>query len=116
MATKQADELVVLRDGGKCHVVDVSEISMIAVSGNYLSVTVHGKDLIHRGSLRRCESLLPSTFFRANRDCVINLALVTPMNVSGRSIEVMVGDREIIMSRKRSSLFMRQRTLWRKSK
>lgn len=55
-----------------------SEIWMLEVSGNYTRVCLeNGNSFLIRRRLHECEEELdPAVFFRANRQCIVNLGYV----------------------------------------
>jgi DNA-binding LytR/AlgR family response regulator len=107
-----ADHVVFLRAGCRSRVVRVGDIVTIDVAGNNMTVKLSGDEaaVVVRGSLVRCLQKLPAElFFRAGRDCVVNLGQVARVDAAARNIVLrMKGGREVVMSRKQSLVFGRQ--------
>lgn len=82
----RADDQVFLRDGERCWFVQLGQVSRIEVDGNYATVHFRGEKAMLGRSLATLESRLdPALFFRANRNTLVNLRMVT-------AIELSVGD------------------------
>jgi two-component system, LytTR family, response regulator len=110
------EPVVFLSDGVKYWLGPVSDIVSIEVEGNYSHVLISsGQKLMIRGSLAKWENGLPSSiFFKAGRDCIINLGKVTeikPHN-SKQLVFTMTGDNEVIMSRAQTIKFRRTRGIF----
>jgi DNA-binding LytR/AlgR family response regulator len=107
-----ADHVVFLRAGCRSRMARVGDIVTIDVSGNNMTVKLSNEDgaVMVRGSLKRCLQKLPADlFFRAGRNCVVNLGQVARVDAAARQIALRMRDgREIVMSRKQSRLFGRQ--------
>lgn len=107
-----ADHVVLLRAGCRSRVARVGDIVTIDVSRNDMTVTLSDVEapVVIRGSLDRCLRKLPAEmFFRASRDCVVNLLQVARVDAAARNIVLrMKNGREVVMSRKQSLLFGRQ--------
>jgi len=107
-----ADHVVFLRAGCRSRVARVGDIVTIDVSKNDMTIKLSGDDVavVVRGSLERCLRKLPAElFFRACRNCVVNLGQVARVDAAARQIVLrMKNGREIVMSRKQSLLFGRQ--------
>lgn len=83
---KSLDAHIFIREGERCHFIKFREISRIAVEGNYVRVHFGVMSAPVLRSLNYVEAKLdPQTFFRANRQEIINL------NFIGR-IEPWIGD------------------------
>jgi DNA-binding LytR/AlgR family response regulator len=108
-----ADHVVFLRAGCRSRLVRVGDIVSIEVSGNDMTITLSNEGdgaVVVRGSLVRCLRKLPAElFFRAGRNCAVNLLQVARVDAAARQIALrMKNGREILMSRKQSLLFGRQ--------
>lgn len=108
------DKQIFIKDGEKCWLVKINDISIFEIVGNYTRVFFDGnKPLIYK-SLVQIEEKLPSdVFFRANRQQIININHVK--NVvswfNGKlKIEMNSGE-EIEISRRQSYLFKEQLSL-----
>jgi two-component system LytT family response regulator len=67
-------EKVFLRDGDKCWYISLNEIRLIESAGNYAKIHFDKfQPLIHRTLNSLDERLSDDTFFRANRQQIINL-------------------------------------------
>jgi two-component system, LytTR family, response regulator len=107
---------ICLSDNVNYWVGPIRNISFLEQDGNYCKFTIANASLRLniRGVLHHFETKLPSSlFFRANRECLINLSHVKHMRAHDpkRYSFIMVNDNEIIMSRKQSVLFRRTKSL-----
>jgi DNA-binding LytR/AlgR family response regulator len=107
-----AESVVFLRDGCRSRMVRVGDIVTIDVSGNNMTVKLSNDEdgaVVVRGSLSRCLRKLPAElFFRAGRDCVVNLGQVARVDAAARQIVLrMRNGREVVVSRKQSLLLGR---------
>ena len=77
------DDFVLLTDDIKSWIVRIEDISLLEAHGDFTLVHFpHGKLLIRR-SLKDCERRLDSSiFFRARRDCIVNLSQVKQPRLS----------------------------------
>ncbi len=112
-ASGQEDKLtsndqVFVKDGEKCWFVQLSEIRLFEVSGNYTTVYFdNSKPMITR-TLNYLESRLDDkTFFRANRQQIINLKWIERIEpwFSGSLRIYMKGGEEIDVSRRQTLKF-----------
>jgi DNA-binding LytR/AlgR family response regulator len=110
-----ADSVVFLRDGCRSRMARVGDIVSIDVSGNNMTVRLSNEEgaVVVRGSLERCLQKLPADlFFRASRNCAVNLGQVARVDAAARNIALrMKNGREVVVSRKQSLLFGRRFTL-----
>lgn len=68
------DDFVVLTDNIKCCILRMSDLLRLEAEGNYSRVYWIGSSMLIRRPLRDCEKRLDrSKFFRARRDCIVNL-------------------------------------------
>ena len=109
--TFSLDKQIFIKDGEKCWLVKVQDISIFEIVGNYTRVFFdNNKPLIYK-SLAQIEEKLPNdVFFRANRQQIININHVKKVVswFSGKlKIEMNTGE-EIEISRRQSYLFKEQ--------
>lgn len=105
------DKQIFIKDGEKCWLVKIEDISMFEIVGNYTRVFFSGnKPLIYK-SLAQIEEKLPQdVFFRANRQQIININHVKKVVswFNGKlKIEMNSGE-EIEISRRQSYIFKEQ--------
>jgi two-component system LytT family response regulator len=102
---QHSPEHVFIREGERCHFVKFRDISRIAVEGNYVRVFFLSQSALLPRSLNYVEERLePNTFFRANRQEIINLnfiARIEPWIGDGLMI-VMQDGTEVISSRRQA--------------
>jgi two-component system LytT family response regulator len=110
-----SNDFVYVADSAKGWVVRASEICTVETCGNYTQITLHtGDKLLIRRAFKRCEQKLdPMMFFRANRQCIVNLNYVrqTRMLDAKRILFVLANGREIPLSRNHSLLLKRNMSL-----
>lgn len=102
------EKRVFVKDGERCWLVKLSEIRMFEVYGNYSRVYFDNhKPLILRSLNQLEERLDPSTFFRANRQQMINLNAVEKVDTwfNGRLKVTVVGGAEVEISRRQAVRF-----------
>ena len=108
------DYYVLLTDDIKSWIVRIEDISLLEAHRNFTLVHFpHGKLLIRR-SLKDCERRLDSSmFFRASRDCIVNLSQVKQSRLSkDRGLIFLLKDgKEVVLSRRQSVLFRKTRGL-----
>ena len=105
------DKQIFIKDGEKCWLVKIQDISMFEIVGNYTRVFFeNNKPLIYK-SLAQIEEKLPEdVFFRANRQQIININEVKKVVswFNGKlKIEMNSGE-EIEISRRQSYIFKEQ--------
>jgi two-component system LytT family response regulator len=105
------DKQIFIKDGEKCWLVKIKDISLFEIVGNYTRVFFEcNKPLIYK-SLAQIEEKLPSdVFFRANRQQIININHVKKVVswFNGKlKIEMNTGE-EIEISRRQSYIFKEQ--------
>lgn len=105
------DKQIFIKDGEKCWLVKIQDISMFEIVGNYTRVFFeNNKPLIYK-SLSQVEEKLPNdVFFRANRQQIININHVKKVVswFNGKlKIEMNSGE-EIEISRRQSYIFKEQ--------
>ena len=103
-----ASEQVFVKDGERCWFVQLGEIRLFEVDGNYTKVLFEDhKPMIPR-TLNYLETRLdPKTFFRANRQQIINLKWVEKIEpwFSGSIKIFMKGGHEVDVSRRQTQRF-----------
>jgi two-component system LytT family response regulator len=99
-------ERVFVRDGERCWLVRIDEISLLRSEGNYTRVIFAGNQPLIPRSLAQIEPRLdPAIFFRANRAEVLNLrrvVAVTP-EADGYTISLRGGP-DVVVSRRQAKL------------
>lgn len=105
------DKQIFIKDGDKCWLVKIKDISLFEIVGNYTRVFFDAnKPLIYK-SLAQIEEKLPSdVFFRANRQQIININHVNKVVswFNGKlKIEMNSGE-DIEISRRQSYIFKDQ--------
>ena len=96
---------LMLHDGDKVQLVTLNDIEKLTSIGNYVLVRGSNIDMMVLGSLSNLEKRLdPRYFFRANRQCIVNLRKVTKSEVGikgGYSLRMETGD-TVEVSRRQS--------------
>lgn len=113
---RNPEDYVFLSDGVKYWVGPVSDIVSVEQTDNYTNFSLRsGQKLMIRGVLGRWETKLPtSLFFKASRDCIVNLMHIKHLRAydAKRLSFIMVNsDIEIILSREQSILFRKSKRL-----
>jgi two-component system, LytTR family, response regulator len=107
-------DFVLLNDDIKHWIVRIEDISLLEAHQNFtIAHFPNGKVLIRR-SLADCERRLDSSmFFRASRDCIVNLSQVKQSRLSkDRGLIFLLKDgKEVVLSRRQSFLFRKTRGL-----
>ncbi len=105
------EKQIFIKDGEKCWLVKVQDISLFEIIGNYTRVFFEGnKPLIYKSLSQIEDKLPPDIFFRANRQQIININHVNKVVswFNGKlKIEMNSGD-EIEISRRQSYIFKDQ--------
>ncbi|MGB3605546.1 LytR/AlgR family response regulator transcription factor [Psychroserpens sp.] len=108
------DKQIFIKDGEKCWLVKIKEISLFEIVGNYTRVFFDGNTPLIYKSLAQIEEKLPhEVFFRANRQQIINIHHVKKVVswFNGKlKIELQSGE-EIEISRRQSYMFKEQLSL-----
>jgi LytTr DNA-binding domain len=102
------DDFVLLIDDMECLMVGTEDISLLEAHRKFTLVHIPDGKFLVRRSLKDCERRLDSsTFFRANRGCVVNLGHVIQSRFleDGRLSFTLRDGKEIVLSRRRSVLF-----------
>jgi two-component system LytT family response regulator len=108
------NDFVLLNDEIKHWIVRIEDISLLEAHQNFtIAHFPSGKVLIQRSSAD-CERRLDSSmFFRASRDCIVNLSQVKQSRLSkDRGLIFLLKDgKEVVLSRRQSVLFRKTRGL-----
>ena len=108
------NDFVLLNDDIKHWIVRIEDISLLEAHQNFtIAHFPNGKVLIRR-SLADCERRLDrSMFFRASRDCIVNLSQVKQSRLSKDRglIFLLMDGKEVVLSRGQSILFRKTRGL-----
>ncbi|MEO1053759.1 MAG: LytTR family DNA-binding domain-containing protein [Bacteroidota bacterium] len=102
------DHQVFVKDGEKCWFVTLKEVKMFEVDGNYTKIHFEDYQPMIPRTLNYLESRLdPKTFFRANRQQIINLRWVERIEpwFSGSIRIYMNGGQEVDVSRRQTQRF-----------
>lgn len=109
--TLSLEKQIFIKDGEKCWLVKIQDISMFEIVGNYTRVFFeNNKPLIYKSLIQIEEKLPNDVFFRANRQQIININHVKKVVswFNGKlKIEMKSGE-EIEISRRQSYLFKEQ--------
>jgi two-component system LytT family response regulator len=98
-------ERVFVRDGDRCWIITLPDISLLESEGNYTRVHFNGQRPLIRRSLNALEGQLdPAMFFRANRQEILNLKWIekVDLGVAGGLSVTLRGGRAVEMSRRQS--------------
>jgi DNA-binding LytR/AlgR family response regulator len=108
------DDFVVLTDNIKCCILRMSDLLRLEAEGNYSRVYWIGSSMLIRRPLRDCEKRLdPTKFFRARRDCIVNLEHVKHTRIVDlmRYVFVLEDGTEVTLSRRQSLILRKSRSL-----
>jgi DNA-binding LytR/AlgR family response regulator len=108
------DDFVVLTDNIKCCILRMSDLLRLEAEGNYSRVYWIGSSMLIRRPLRDCEKRLDrSKFFRARRDCIVNLEHVKHTRIVDlmRYVFVLEDGTEVTLSRRQSLVLRKSRAL-----
>jgi two-component system, LytTR family, response regulator len=112
--TLRLDDFVFLSDNRKCWLIRTADIWLLEACGDHTRIHLPDGTVLVRRLLRDCERRLDSsTFFRATRDCVINLTHVkqTRLLDSSRVLFLLPNGQEVIVSGRQNVLFRKMRAL-----
>lgn len=106
-----APEHVFIREGERCHFVKFRDINRIIVEGNYVRVFFHRQSALLLRSLNYVEERLePNTFFRANRQEIINLNFIARIEPwVGDGLMILMEDGTEVISSRRQARELKQR-------
>jgi DNA-binding LytR/AlgR family response regulator len=91
------DDMIIVGEGYKGQLVRVGNISTIEVDGNDITVRVNGGERVTtRCSLARCKQRLPEHFFVTGRNCMVNLAEVSKVNMASRTFVLTMKDGTVV--------------------
>lgn len=99
---------IFIKDGEKCWLVKIGDISHFEIVGNYTRVFFEGESPMLYKSLNQVEEKLPEKyFFRANRQQIINTNFITSVVpwFNGKLKLTMTNGDDIEVSRRQSYLF-----------
>jgi len=102
------DDQVFVKDGDRCWFVQLSTVRLFEVDGNYTKIYFEDQRPMIPRTLNYLESRLdPKTFFRANRQQIINLKWVERIEpwFSGSIKIYMKGGHEVDVSRRQTQRF-----------
>jgi two-component system LytT family response regulator len=108
------DDFVFLSDNSKCWLIRTADIWVLEACGDHTRIHLPDGTALIRRPLRDCERRLDSsTFFRATRDCVINLTHVkqTRLLDPAHILFVLPNGNDVIVSGKQNILFRKMRAL-----
>jgi LytTr DNA-binding domain len=108
------DDFVFLSEGTKCWLIRTADIWLLEACADHTRIYLPDGTALVRRPLRDCQRRLDSsTFFRATRDCVINLTQVkqTRLLDCAHILFVLPNGKEVIVSGKQNLLFRRRRAL-----
>jgi two-component system, LytTR family, response regulator len=108
------DDFVVLTDNIKCSILRMSDLLRLEAEGNYSRVYWIGSSMLIRRPPRDCEKRLDkSKFFRARRDCIVNLEHVKHTRIVDlmRYVFVLQDGTEVTLSRRQSLVLRKSRSL-----
>jgi DNA-binding LytR/AlgR family response regulator len=112
--TLRLDDFIFLSDTTRCWLIRTAEIWFLEACGDQTRVQIQEAAVLVRRLLPECERRLDgSTFFRATRDCVINLLHVrqTRLLDSSRVLFVLPTGKEVVVSGRQNVLFRKMRAL-----
>jgi hypothetical protein len=108
------DGFVLLTDDCKCRLARLENISILEAFRNATLVHFAEDKFLIRRSLVEIERRLDtSIFFRASRDCIVNLSQVKQVRLlqDGGLIFLLKDGKEVLFSRRQSTLFRKIRGL-----
>jgi DNA-binding LytR/AlgR family response regulator len=108
------DDFVFLSGKGTCRLIRTREIWLLEACGGRTRVSIPGGTVVLRRTLAECERKLDRTaFFRATRDCIINLMHVkqTRLLDCSRVAFVLPNNKQVIVSGEQNAFFRKMRAL-----
>jgi two-component system LytT family response regulator len=108
------DDFVFLSGKGKCWLIRTADIWLLEACGGRTRIVMPGGSVVVRRTLPECERRLDNTtFFRATRDCIINLTHVkqTRLLDCSRVLFVLPNDKQIVVSGEQNAVFRKLRAL-----
>lgn len=100
------NQQVFVKDGDKCWFVELSNIMLFESEGNYVRVYFDDNKPMILKSLNNLEKRLDNkTFFRANRQFIVNLKSIAEVKnwFGGRLVAVLKNGKEVEVSRRQAS-------------
>ena len=108
------DDFVFLSSKGKCWLVRTADIWLLEACGSRTRIIMPEGTVTIRRTLSECERRLDNTtFFRATRDCLINLTHVkqTRLLDCSRVAFVLPNNKQIVVTGEQNAIFRRMRAL-----
>ena len=108
------DDFVFLSGKGTCCLIRTGDIWLLEACGGRTRVFIPGGAVVLRRTLAECERRLDNTaFFRATRDCIINLMHVkqTRLLDCSRVAFVLPNNKQVIVSGEQNAFFRKMRAL-----
>ena len=108
------DDFVFLSGKGTCCLIRTGDIWLLEACGGRTRVSIPGGAVVLRRTLAECERRLDNTaFFRATRDCIINLMHVkqTRLLDCSRVAFVLPNNKQVIVSGEQNAFFRKMRAL-----
>lgn len=105
------EKQIFIKDGEKCWLVKIKNITMFEIVGNYTRVFFENNKALIYKSLTQIENKLPQdVFFRANRQQIININHVKKVVswFNGKLKIEMISGEEVEISRRQSAVFKEQ--------
>jgi two-component system LytT family response regulator len=96
---------IFVRDGDRCWIVRLTDISLLESEGNYTRLHFGGNaPLIFRSLTTIAQRLSPATFFRANRSQIVNLSWIEAAenDIDGRLSIKLRNGKQVEISRRQS--------------
>lgn len=100
-----AHHQIFVRDGERCWIVRLTDISLMESEGNYTRLHFGGNaPLVYRSLTAIEQRLSPTTFFRANRSQIVNLGWIEGVEnrIEGRLTIKMRNGKQVEISRRQS--------------
>ncbi|WP_428224278.1 LytR/AlgR family response regulator transcription factor [Flavobacterium sp.] len=103
----QSTNQIFIKDGEKCWLVKIADIYLFEVEGNYTQVHFNNEKALLNKSLNQIEKKLPTEFFKANRNQIINTNYIKNIDLwfSGNLLVHLNEDTKVEISRRQTSLF-----------
>lgn len=91
-----------IKDGATIHMIDVNDIELIEVAGDYLCIAALGQNYIHKQTLKSLLLLLdPAKFIQIHRSNVINITHLDRIeNDEGRLVALLKNNKQLQVSRR----------------
>jgi two-component system, LytTR family, response regulator len=109
---RESDFILLIDDKNKGWVVRIADIALLEACGKHTRFHFAKGTALIRRSLTDCEGRLGSSaFFRATRDCIVNLSHVKQTRGLGCAclIFVLRHGKQVVVSRKQSLIFRKTR-------